>query len=221
MNDRRSNLSLWWLAAGGLVLVLGLSWWLASPSPGVSRTSETSVGSQKVPASAASSSGAEPSGVLRAKPGEAVNQVNSAADAAAQVAPGPVVMPGPVAAANPAAPSEPVKLAEPRPKPLPPEPTEPAREQTEAIALNIRQYRLRFGGNPVGSNAEIVRELDGANPAQARYLPSELKRLNENGELLDAWDTPYFFHQESADRMEVRSAGADRKLWTSDDIVSY
>ena len=131
------------------------------------------------------------------------------------------VLPEPLPAPKPAAPSEPVQLAEPRPKPLPPEILEPAREQAEALALNIRQYRLRFGGNPVGSNAEIVRELDGANPAQARYLPAELKRLNERGELLDAWGTPYFFHQESADRMEVRSAGADRILWTSDDVVSY
>jgi hypothetical protein len=36
---------------------------------------------------------------------------------------------------------------------------------------------------------------------------------------VDRWDTPYFFHQMSASHMEVRSAGPDKMLWTSDDIV--
>jgi len=86
--------------------------------------------------------------------------------------------------------------------------------------LNIRQYQLRFGGNPVGSNAEIVRELDGGNKKAAAYLPSDLKRLNDRGELTDSWGTPYFFHQEAADKMEIRSAGPDRVMWTTDDLVA-
>jgi hypothetical protein len=103
---------------------------------------------------------------------------------------------------------------------VPPNELDAARTEAEAVALNIRQYRLRFGGNPVGTNADIVKELDGGNPKTARYLPSELKRLNEQGELIDAWGTPYFFHQLSAEEMETRSAGPDRELWTSDDVVS-
>lgn len=105
-----------------------------------------------------------------------------------------------------------------RPKQPPPE-EDPARIEAEAIALNLRQFSLRFGGNPVGNNAEIVKELDGGNPAGARYLPAELMRLNAQGELIDLWGTPYFFHQESKDRIEVRSAGPDKVLWNGDDIV--
>lgn len=97
---------------------------------------------------------------------------------------------------------------------------DPAKEEAESIALNIRQFRLRFGGNPVGTNAEIVKELDGGNAKSARYLPQELKRLNEQGELMDSWGTPYFFHQLSAEEMETRSAGPDKAFWTSDDVVS-
>lgn len=97
---------------------------------------------------------------------------------------------------------------------------EPSQTEVESLAFNIRQYQLRFGGNPVGTNAEIVRELTGGNEKGATYLPSDLKRLNDKGELVDRWGTAYFFHQEAADRMEVRSAGADRILWTSDDVVS-
>jgi len=106
------------------------------------------------------------------------------------------------------------------PSPVPPNELDAARTEAEALALNIRQYRLRFGGNPVGTNADIVKELDGGNPKTARYLPSELKKLNEQGELIDSWGTPYFFHQLSAEEMETRSAGPDKVMWTSDDVVS-
>jgi hypothetical protein len=106
------------------------------------------------------------------------------------------------------------------PSTVPPNELDAARTEAEAVALNIRQYRLRFGGNPVGTNADIVKELDGGNPKTARYLPSELKRLNEQGELIDSWGTPYFFHQLSAEEMETRSAGPDKSMWTSDDVVS-
>jgi hypothetical protein len=104
------------------------------------------------------------------------------------------------------------------PKPIPQD--DPAREEADAVALNIRQFRLRFGGNPVGTNAEIVKELDGGNAKSAKYLPQELKRLNDQGELIDSWGTPYFFHQLSAEEMETRSAGPDKELWTPDDVVS-
>ena len=40
------------------------------------------------------------------------------------------------------------------------------------------------------------------------------------GELVDDWDTPFFFHQLSGAETEVRSAGEDRKLWTFDDQVT-
>jgi hypothetical protein len=102
--------------------------------------------------------------------------------------------------------------------PVHPQQDTPARMEAEAVALNLRHYGQRFGGNPVGTNAEIVKVLNGGNPQGVRYLPQENLRLNEQGELLDHYATPYFFHQMSATEMEVRSAGADRQLWTADDI---
>lgn len=130
--------------------------------------------------------------------------------------------PLPLPAANPASPQRQSPAAPPlpvenRPAAVVPEPAQAA---VEALARNIRDYRDRFGGNPVGNNAEIVREMDGGNAKGAAYLPSELKRLNGEGELIDEWGTPYFFHQESAKEIEIRSAGADRVLWTSDDLVA-
>jgi hypothetical protein len=96
----------------------------------------------------------------------------------------------------------------------------PAKIEADAVALNIRHYSHRFGGNPVGSNSEIVKELMGGNTAGATYLPPELRGLNDQGELIDQWGAAYFFHQNSANYMEVRSAGPDKKLWTVDDVVS-
>jgi len=37
--------------------------------------------------------------------------------------------------------------------------------------------------------------------------------------LVDAWGTPYFFHQLAAMEMEIRSAGPDKVMWTADDLV--
>ena len=76
-----------------------------------------------------------------------------------------------------------------------------------------------FGGNPVGNNAEITAALLGANPKKAQLL--EGYRLNDKAELIDEWDTPYFFHQLSGKETEVRSAGPDRQMWTPDDIVMH
>lgn len=85
----------------------------------------------------------------------------------------------------------------------------------------IRQYGEKFGGNPVGSNLEISRQLGGENPKHLNFISAEAgMRLNENGELVDPWGTPYFFHQLSGREMEIHSAGPDRILWTGDDLVT-
>ena len=85
----------------------------------------------------------------------------------------------------------------------------------------LREYGLKFGGNPVGNNAEITKALNGGNPKQISFLrPDAGYTVSANGELLDSWGTPYFFHQLSAKETEIRSAGPDRKMWTEDDLVT-
>ncbi len=85
----------------------------------------------------------------------------------------------------------------------------------------INQYASMFGGNPVGTNPEITKALNGSNPKQARLINEESGlRINGRGELVDYWGTPFFFHQLSGTEMEIRSAGPDRKMWTSDDLVT-
>jgi len=84
----------------------------------------------------------------------------------------------------------------------------------------VRDYGARFGGNPFGNNREITAKLNGVNPKQVVFLkPEDGMRINERGELIDNWGTPFFFHQISGTEMEIRSAGRDRRMWTSDDLV--
>jgi hypothetical protein len=88
------------------------------------------------------------------------------------------------------------------------------------MRVTIRAYGLEFGGNPVGTNPEITKALSGDNSKQINFLKADGNRVNANGELVDAWGTPYFFHQISGTEMEIHSAGPDRILWTLDDLVS-
>jgi hypothetical protein len=89
------------------------------------------------------------------------------------------------------------------------------------MRIAIQQHGSRFGGNPVGTNPEITKALNGENPKQVRFLTEESGlRINARGELVDYWGTPFFFHQLSGTEMEIRSAGPDRVMWTADDLVT-
>ena len=91
----------------------------------------------------------------------------------------------------------------------------------ENMSRAVHQYGTMFGGNPVGNNSEITAALTGQNPKHINFIQAEAgMRVNENGELVDAWGTPYFFHQLSGTDMEIHSAGPDRIMWTQDDLVS-
>jgi hypothetical protein len=84
----------------------------------------------------------------------------------------------------------------------------------------VRQFGQMFGGDPVGTNPEITSQLLGDNPRHINFIdPSAGMQVNDKGDLVDAWGTPYFFHQISGSDMEIHSAGPDRIMWTSDDIV--
>ena len=94
----------------------------------------------------------------------------------------------------------------------------------DVVLQNVRravhQYGEMFGGNPVGTNPEITSQLTGNNPKHINFInPQPGTSVNAMGELVDAWGTPYFFHQISGAEMEIHSAGPDKIMWTSDDLV--
>jgi hypothetical protein len=97
----------------------------------------------------------------------------------------------------------------------------PAATVLDNMRMVIHNYGATFGENPVGNNAEITAALAGKNPRQINFISGVAGlRVNENGELVDAYGTPFFFHQLSGKVMEIHSAGEDRKMWTFDDLVT-
>ena len=130
--------------------------------------------------------------------------------------------PVPNGAKPPASPPAPPAIPNaPGAPPSPPQPDVVAKAviELDQVGLMLRDYRTRMGENPVGPNAEIMKAVMGGNPKKARLGPPEGQQVNGNGELVDRWGTPYFFHQVARTDMEIRSAGPDRKMWTDDDIV--
>jgi hypothetical protein len=71
---------------------------------------------------------------------------------------------------------------------------------------------------PLGSNEEIAAALRGKNRAQLRFLPDDSPVFNPSGQIIDRWGSPLFFHATSRDRLDIRSAGPDREMWTADDL---
>jgi hypothetical protein len=88
----------------------------------------------------------------------------------------------------------------------------------QAVEQLLYFFRQGFGENPVGQNEDIVAMLLGENSKRAAYLPADCPAIKD-GKLVDAWGTPYWFHPVSKDRMEIRSAGPDRDLFTGDDLL--
>jgi hypothetical protein len=98
--------------------------------------------------------------------------------------------------------------------PLPPETV------LQNVQRAIHQYSEAFGGNPVGTNPEITSQLNGDNPKHMKFVTVEAgMSINADGAMVDSWGTPLFFHQISGSEMEIHSAGPDKVMWTSDDLV--
>jgi hypothetical protein len=91
----------------------------------------------------------------------------------------------------------------------------------ETLQQIFDAWRSHFprDGNPVGENAEITAALAGDNRLALPLIPASHPAIAASGELCDRWGTPFRFHQLSGDRMEIRSAGPDRKFATEDDVV--
>ena len=71
---------------------------------------------------------------------------------------------------------------------------------------------------PLGSNDEIAAALRGKNKARLVFLPEDHPAFDAQGRLVDRWGTALFFHANSRDRVDIRSAGPDREMWTADDV---
>lgn len=101
------------------------------------------------------------------------------------------------------------------------EPEVPAEEDLTSLAHAMENFALLVKGNdplPLGANEEIAAALRGKNKAKFRALPDDSRAFNAAGQLVDRWGSPLFFHANSRDRIDIRSAGPDRRMWTTDDL---
>ncbi|MEO6243955.1 MAG: hypothetical protein ABIQ12_00860 [Opitutaceae bacterium] len=100
-------------------------------------------------------------------------------------------------------------------------PTTDIRADLRLVASILETFRTNFlqTGNPVGSNAEITAVLTGKNQLSLALIPANHPAINRAGDLCDRWGTPFFFHAESSTKMEIRSAGPDKKMWNEDDVI--
>lgn len=71
---------------------------------------------------------------------------------------------------------------------------------------------------PLGANEDIADALRGKNKAHLRFLPDDSPVFDKQGRIIDRWGTPLYFHAESHDRLDIRSAGPDKQMWTADDL---
>ncbi len=70
----------------------------------------------------------------------------------------------------------------------------------------------------MGANEEFAAALLGKNSAKEVFLKAPHACLNDKAQLIDRWGTPLFFHVRDASRIDIRSAGPDRTMWTADDL---
>jgi hypothetical protein len=93
----------------------------------------------------------------------------------------------------------------------------PPERELEIIQDLLSQHQRALGSSSFGDNNDVTRALVG-DTGDGIWLPRQSPRIR-NGELLDRWGTPYWFHANGVNQVEIRSAGPDQSLFTSDDIM--
>lgn len=101
---------------------------------------------------------------------------------------------------------------------------DPSRLPVEDIRLLeglIVDYLLMAKGNrrPIGLNEDVVFALTEPGRFGVRFM-SPVNPAISGGRLIDRWGEPYHVHAVQSDKLELRSAGPDRELFTSDDVLN-
>lgn len=94
-------------------------------------------------------------------------------------------------------------------------------DDLHAIAHVFSNLRLLVKGDApfrMGANEEFAAALLGRNAAKEVFLMAPHACLNTKGQLVDRWGSLLFFHVRDRDRIDIRSAGPDREMWTADDL---
>ncbi len=74
------------------------------------------------------------------------------------------------------------------------------------------------GRRGIGFNEDLVPALTDSAALGDAALPADHPAIRD-GKLIDRWGTLWQVHPLAADKIELRSAGPDRRLYTADDLV--
>jgi hypothetical protein len=102
------------------------------------------------------------------------------------------------------------------------DPAVPPEKKIRRVHELVRTYTMAMksrGRVPLADNTDFVRVLTGSNILGVVFLPPDHPSISRQGELLDPWQSPYFFHALAADSWEVVSAGPDRICFNDDDLI--
>jgi len=86
------------------------------------------------------------------------------------------------------------------------------------IVTNFLESTAPDQRHAMGTNEEITRKLSDPSQMGGGAIPLNHPAMM-HGQLVDRWGSPWFFHQQSSNVIEVRSAGPDHKLFTDDDVT--
>jgi len=101
------------------------------------------------------------------------------------------------------------------------DPKRPPQDDLMWMARALDNYSLLVKGDqplPTGANEEIAKALLGKNRAHMKFISEKHSALNSAGQIIDRWGSALFFHSSYSDRLDIRSAGPDKQMWTEDDL---
>jgi len=87
-------------------------------------------------------------------------------------------------------------------------------QHADSLILGLQQFKEFTGGYPIGNNVYIAKALLGQTDKKVLILSVRQNDLNDKGEIVDPWGTPFRFYF-SGDEVLIRSAGANR-VWEDD-----
>jgi hypothetical protein len=92
----------------------------------------------------------------------------------------------------------------------------------DIVKYLLISYQMRVKNNdfniPIGTNREITKQLTGDNPSEIVFIEKNDPSIR-NGEIIDRWGSPLFFHLVSSKSCDIWSSGPDGKRGTFDDLI--
>ncbi len=77
------------------------------------------------------------------------------------------------------------------------------------LIMGLQQYREFVGTYPTGNNAAITKSLLGQTEKKVLILVARRSDMNDKGEIVDPWGTPFQFYF-SHNEVMIRSAGPNK-----------